>query len=180
MGNRLHRMRGASIVRYARTGGSAALTMIPFKFGSSRLWRAPSTGAWVGDDPTQIYPGARPERSASEKVNNLGPMAPRSRKIRNYPRAPSSRRSGLVGPHTTPPIVKSKYMTSTRREGYFGAVHAGVNILIWTSRKSVDHETNDRVVVHGDGTRADGRRSCVSSISEIVGSRDGRAGSSGV
>ena len=34
-----------------------------------------------------------------------------------------------------------------------------VNILIWTSRKSVDHEANDRVMVHGDGTRADGRRS---------------------
>ena len=34
-----------------------------------------------------------------------------------------------------------------------------VNILIWTSRKSVDHGTNDRVMVHGDGTRVDGRRS---------------------
>ena len=31
----------------------------------------------------------------------------------NYPRAPSSRRSGLVGPHTTPTIVNYKYMTST-------------------------------------------------------------------
>ena len=31
----------------------------------------------------------------------------------NYPRAPSSRNSGLVGPHTTPPIVNYKYMTST-------------------------------------------------------------------
>ena len=31
----------------------------------------------------------------------------------NYPRAPSSRRSSLVGPHTTPPIVNYKYMTST-------------------------------------------------------------------
>ena len=40
------------------------------------------------------------------------------------------------------------------------AAHArDVNILIWTSRKSVDHGTNDRVMVHGDGTRADGRRS---------------------
>ena len=38
----------------------------------------------------------------------------------NYQRAPSSRRSGLVGPHTTPPIVNYEYMTSTRREGYFG------------------------------------------------------------
>ena len=34
-----------------------------------------------------------------------------------------------------------------------------VNILIWTSRKSVDHATNDRVMVHVDGTRAAGRRS---------------------
>jgi hypothetical protein len=31
----------------------------------------------------------------------------------NYPRAPNSRRSGLVGPHTTPAIVDYKYMTST-------------------------------------------------------------------
>ena len=38
----------------------------------------------------------------------------------NYPTAPSSRRSGLVGPHTTPPIVNYEYMTSTWREGYFG------------------------------------------------------------
>jgi hypothetical protein len=38
----------------------------------------------------------------------------------NYPRAPSSRRSGLVGPYTTPAIVNYKYMASTPREGYFG------------------------------------------------------------
>ena len=39
------------------------------------------------------------------------------------------------------------------------AAHArDVNIFIWTSRKSVDHGTNDRVMVHDDGTRADGRR----------------------
>jgi hypothetical protein len=31
----------------------------------------------------------------------------------NYPRAPRNRNSGLVGPHTTPPIVNYKYMTST-------------------------------------------------------------------
>ena len=37
----------------------------------------------------------------------------------NYQRAPSSRRSGLLGPHTTPPIVNYKYMESTPREGYF-------------------------------------------------------------
>ena len=31
----------------------------------------------------------------------------------NYRRAPSSRRSGLVGPYTTPPIVNYEYMPST-------------------------------------------------------------------
>ncbi len=55
-----------------------------------------------------------------KKVCNLDPMAPVPRQNVNYPRAPSSRRSGLVGPHTTPPIVNYKYLTSTRREGYFG------------------------------------------------------------
>ena len=40
------------------------------------------------------------------------------------------------------------------------AAHArDVNIFIWTSLKSVDHGTNDRIMVHGDDTRADGRRS---------------------
>ncbi len=87
-------------------------------------------------------------------------MAPRSRQKRQLPKGPMNRNSGLVGPHTTPPIVNYKYMTSTPREGYFGAAHArDVNIFIWTSLKSVGHETNDRVMVHGDGTRADGRRS---------------------
>ena len=68
-------------------------------------------------------------------------------------------------------------MTSTPREGYFGAAHArDVNIFIWTSLKSVDHETNDRVMVHGDGTRADGRRpSHQARIDEILLSRGGRA-----
>ena len=56
------------------------------------------------------------------------------------------------------------------------AAHArDVNIFIWTSRKSVDHGTNDRVMVHGDGTRADGRRSGFGAKSgQIVGSRDRR------
>ena len=56
------------------------------------------------------------------------------------------------------------------------AAHArDVNIFIWTSRKSVGHETNDRVMVHGEGTRADGRRSEPGAkYSQIVGSRDRR------
>ena len=45
---------------------------------------------------------------------------PVSRQNVNYQRAPKNRNSGLVGPHTTPPIVNYKYMSSTRREGYFG------------------------------------------------------------
>ena len=43
--------------------------------------------------------------------------------------------------------------------------------FIWTSRKSVDHGTNDRVMAHGDVTRADGRRSGYVPIVEIVGSQ---------
>ena len=56
------------------------------------------------------------------------------------------------------------------------AAHAwDVNIFIWTSRKTVDHETNDRVMIHGDGTRAAGRRSGFGAdLSKIVGSRDRR------
>ena len=47
--------------------------------------------------------------------------------------------------------------------------------MIWTSRKSVDHGTNDRVMVHGDVTRAAGRRSGFGAkYSQIVGSRDRR------
>ena len=50
-----------------------------------------------------------------------------------------------------------------------------VNILIWTSRKSVGHGTNDRVMVHGDGTRADGRRfGCEARFGEMLGPRDRR------
>ena len=50
-----------------------------------------------------------------------------------------------------------------------------MNILIWTARKSVGHGTNDLIMVHGDGTRADGRRSKqLASISEMVGPRDQR------
>ena len=60
------------------------------------------------------------------------------------------------------------------------AAHArDVNILIRTSRKSVDHGTNDRVMVHGDGTRADGRRLWFyAHINEIVESRGGQAAGS--
>ena len=96
--------------------------------------------------------------------------APFPSKNVNYPRPPRNRNSGLFRPHPTPPILGYKDMTSTPREGYFGAAHArDVNIFIWTSRKSVDHEKNDRVMIHGDGTRDDGRRSeYYASIDEFV------------
>ena len=57
------------------------------------------------------------------------------------------------------------------------AAHArDVNIFIWTSRKSIDHGTNDRIMVHGDGTRADGRWfGPGAQIKEILGSRVGVA-----
>ena len=62
------------------------------------------------------------------------------------------------------------------------AAHArDVNILIWTSRKSVGLETNDRVMVHGEGRRADGRRSGIAPhLDEIVVARDGRAAASSI
>ena len=60
------------------------------------------------------------------------------------------------------------------------AAHArDVNIFIWSSLKSVGHETNDRIMVYGNGTRADGARSSqIHVFGEIVGSRDGRAAKS--
>ena len=62
----------------------------------------------------QTYPERPPVTNIpTKKVVYLGPIAPRSRKKRQLPEAPSSRRSGLVGPHTTPAIVNYKYMTST-------------------------------------------------------------------
>ena len=69
----------------------------------------------------QIHPRGCPRADLHpKKVSNLGPMAPRSRQKRQLPEPPSSRRSGLVGPYTTPPIVNYKYLTSAPREGYFG------------------------------------------------------------
>ena len=59
-------------------------------------------------------------RTASEKKEKNLDWRPVPVKYVNYPRAPRSRHSGLVGPHTTPAIVNYKYMTSTPREGYFG------------------------------------------------------------
>jgi len=81
-------------------------------------------------------------------------------KYANYPRAPSSRRSGLVGPYTTPPIVNYNCTTSTPREMYFEAARRQLLLLlIWTSSKSIGDEKNDRVQVQDDSKSANGRRS---------------------
>ena len=74
--------------------------------------QAPAHAVYGAARP-QTYPRVSPRADLHpKKVNNLGPIAPRPRQIRDYPRAPSSRRGGLVGPHTTPPIVNYKYMPS--------------------------------------------------------------------
>ena len=116
--NRLRRMRRRfhQEIHISNLHGSARPSSTsPQSFGSRAIWRAPSASACgVGGYPLSELPRRSPRADLHpKKVNNLGPMAPRSRKKRNYPRAASSRRSGLVGPHTTPAIVNYKYMTST-------------------------------------------------------------------
>jgi hypothetical protein len=87
--------------------------------------QAPPYATYATTRP-QTYPGGSPRADLHpKKVNNLGPMAPVPDKNVNYPRPPSSRRSGLVGPHTTPAIVNYKYMASTPREEYFGPTTLG-------------------------------------------------------
>ena len=100
------------------SGSSPNLSMI----GSTALWRAPSACArGVGDYPMSNHLTRRPRAALHpKKMFYLDPMVLVNVKYDNYPRAPNKRNSGLVGPHTTPPIVEIKYMTSTPREGYFG------------------------------------------------------------
>ena len=71
-------------------------------------------------DPRPIQEGVRGPICIQKKCAIWARWRPVPVKNANYHRPPSSRRSGLVGPHTTPAIVNYKYMTSTRREGYFG------------------------------------------------------------
>ena len=93
MCNRLRRVRG----RFPRRDTSAKMHLKPDvystkcqSFRSRPLWGAPSTGACgAGDYPTlDLSPRESESRSTSEKVNNLGPMAPRSRQKRQLPEAP--------------------------------------------------------------------------------------------
>ena len=68
-------------------------------------------------DAQRSSEGAARLVACEKKVNNLGrdgdPDPVFDKKRRHSARAPTSRRSGLVGPHTTPAIVDYKYMTST-------------------------------------------------------------------
>ena len=67
-------------------------------------------------------------------------MAPVPSKTSITRGAPSSRTSGLVGPHTTPrdSQLRALYDIYTTRRVLLAAHAPDVNILIWTSRKSVD------------------------------------------
>ena len=126
MGSRLRRMRGRfDQWMQIKTGPQqfADNCHDPQKFSIQSSLGAPRIGACgLGDHPTSdLSQRESASRSTSEKSKQFGPDgAPVPVKNVNYPRAPSSRRSGLVGPHTTSAIVNYKYMTSTRREGYFG------------------------------------------------------------
>ena len=148
--------------------------MIQSSLESPKHWRMRPRGP---SDPRPIPEGVHEPICIHKKQISWTRWRPVPVENVNYQRPPSSRRSGLSGSRTTPTIVDYKDMASTPREGCFGAAHArDVNICIWTSRKSIDHERNDRAKVHGDGTRADGRRSVYfAKISEIVGSRPSRA-----
>ena len=64
-------------------------------------------------DPRPIPEGVHEPIYPRKKCASWTRWRPVPVKNVNYPRAPSSRRSGLVGPHTTPTIVNYKYRTST-------------------------------------------------------------------
>ena len=126
-------------------------------------------------DPKPILEGVHEPIYPRKKCAIWTRWRPVPVKNANYPRGPSSRRSGLVGPHTTPTSQLQVYDIYIIRRVLLAAHARDVNILIWTSRKSVDHGTNDRVMVHGDSTRADGRRSRYGAqIGEMLGPRDRR------
>ena len=67
-------------------------------------------------DPRPIPERAREPICGRKKCAIWARWRPVPVKNVNYPRPLRNRNSGLVGPHTTPPIVNYEYMTSTRRE----------------------------------------------------------------
>ena len=136
--------------------------MILQSFRSRALWRPPSTAACgAGDYPTPDLTQSELEsRSAPGKSVQFGPDGapfPSKTSISLSPQEPQQR-SRRTPYYPTDSQLQIYDIYIIRR--VLLAAHArDVNIFIWTSRKSVDHGTNDRVMVHGDGTRADGRRS---------------------
>ena len=95
---------------------------------SSKFWIQSSLGSSKNrrirrrrlPDPGPIPEGVREPIYPRKKCAIWARWRPVPVKNVIYPRAPRNRNSGLAGPHTTPPIVNYKYMSSTRREGYFG------------------------------------------------------------
>ena len=76
-------------------------------------------------DPRPIPERAREPICRRKKCAIWARWRPVPVKNATYPRPPRNRNSGLAGPHATPPIVNYEYMTSTRREGYFGLLTLG-------------------------------------------------------
>ena len=95
-----------------------------------------------------------------------------------YPRPPSSRRSGLVGPYATPPVVNYEYRTSTLREGYFGlpiaqdyAPQGLTNPIIFTAFVGDKYyQSTFQVHVVTKGINHDGARAVGVTVAALVGS----------
>ena len=130
-----------------------------FRSELSEEHQAPPHAAEATTRP-QTYPRGRPRADLHpKKVNNLGPMAPVPSKTSITRGPPVVAVAVSLDPYYPSDSQLQVYDIYIIRRVLLAAHARGVNILIWTSRKSVDHGTNDRVMVHGDGTRADGRRS---------------------
>ena len=117
------------------------------------------SGDGVGRDENE----RRRHRRRLEEAFGIGDDPTRGRREGNEV-APTTTRGampdGLDLPQEAPPRNREERIRLAKtEESREGADARDVNILIWTSRKSVGHEKNDRVMVHGDDTRADGRRS---------------------
>ena len=122
--NRLHRIRRR--FQHISANSLSAVrpkTMNSLAMASRALGRRIDGVCGTGDHSLPDLPReASRSRSTPEKSVQFGPDgAPFPSKTSiYYPRPPRNRNSGRFGPHATPPIVNYEYMTSTRREGYFG------------------------------------------------------------
>ena len=144
-------------LRYTSIGHDLPKISIQSSLGSSERWRMRRRGP---PDLRPIPEGVCEPICIRKKCKIWARWRPVLVKNVNYSRPPSSRRSGLVGPYTTPPIVNYNCTTSTPREMYFEAARRQLLLLlIWTSSKSIGDEKNDRVQVQDDGKSANGRRS---------------------